>query len=154
MTLRLFIKGLLLVLSGISNAQNVDRINIYAIPVPTSFAVDNIDANYVRVNHTYKFESTDSKYIDSVYNFFFQNDFEHKEFDHRETSTTIRLVVDFIHREKIKSFVLMNSGNEFYIVKSPSVNSIKFQLIGKDLCAIKDVLPFYDWIEYSPLNCK
>lgn len=139
---------LLFVISTNCRAQLFDRLDIYAIHLSTSFAGDNIDANYVRVNASYKFISRDKSYIEEVYTYFFRDKHKYLEFDEIEVSTGIRLVIDFVKGEQVRSFVLLNSGHEFFVIKSSSEQS-KFYLDHRsNEDEIKKVVPFYKLIKY------
>ncbi|GAB4380240.1 MAG: hypothetical protein Kow0075_11420 [Salibacteraceae bacterium] len=94
-----------------------DRITVYAIPIETSFAADNIDANYIRAHATFKFTSTHKDYIRDISKLFFEQNRPPSTYSFDDVSSTIRIVIDFIDEEKIESFVLINAAFDIFITK-------------------------------------
>lgn len=132
--------------------QLYDRVNIYAIHTGTSFAGDNVDADYIRVNHKYKFTSTDRYYIDSLSNYFFKDIATLPPYTYNEISSSIRVVIDFIHRERTTSFVLINAGYVFYLSEGHTMKEGWFQLRGDEICDVSKVIPFFNMLHYRSCN--
>lgn len=128
------------------SGQLYDKVNIYAIHIGTSFAIENIDADYIRVNHKFKFSSTDRYYIDSLFNYFFKNIDSLQPYSYKDISHSIRVVIDFIHRERITSHIMINASSVFYLYETQTLKSGWFQLSSKEMCDINKVIPFFNMI--------
>ena len=141
-----------MILSTCCFGQKFDRVNIYAIPVETSFAVDNVDANYIRVKHTYTFSSIDKNYIENIAKYFLTNLDDLPSYNYEETVSGIRIVIDFIQNEEIKSFVLINSGFMFYISNWKTMKRSTYQLHGDEICEINKIIPFFNMLTIHHCN--
>ena len=138
---------------GYAQQNYYDRINIYAIPLYTDFASDDIDANYVRSHYVYKFSSKDKYYIEDICNVFMNDNRDTVPIGINAVSSNIRIVVDFVRREKIVSFVLVNSAYVFFVYEKYN-DKCYYKLNRNELCYIKTVIPFFDKLIYKPLECK
>ena len=133
--------------------QKYDKVNIYAFPLTTSFAIDDIDANFVRVNYEYKFSSREENYIHEISSFFFDNIDSLPSYSYFEdTKSGIRVVIDFISRENIVSTVLISSSYTFYLSENYMSKIGWFGLKSDELCKIKEYVPFLDKLRYSRCN--
>lgn len=150
----LFFIGLIITIScygqGNNRVKKYDKINIYAFPLTTSFAFDNIDPNFVRVNYEYKFSSREENYIRETSSFFFDNIDSLPSYSYFEdTKAGIRVVIDFISRENIVSTVLISSNYTFYLSEDYMSKIGWFGLNSDELCTIKEYVPFLDRLRYG-----
>jgi hypothetical protein len=56
-----------------------------------------------------------------------------------DISNSIRIVIDFIHRERITSHVMISAGAVFYLYESGTLKSGWFQLSSKEMCDVNKV---------------
>lgn len=117
------------------------RVNIYAIHTETDFAFDDIDDNYIRVNHKFFFSCSDFSYVQKVSDFFLSKLDSLPKYAYASTRSNIRLVIDFIDRDEIASTVLMNQAQTFYISQSTSKYGY-FELKREEICQLKSLIPF------------
>jgi hypothetical protein len=136
--------------------QRYEKVNIYAIPLNTSFAIEKTDANYIRVNRDFYFSSTNKNYIEDLSYIIFENlnnDSICMNFNYIDVSSRIRVVIDFIKDEKIVSFALMSSNNILFVSDSYNNKECKLLLEDKDLCKLIDILPIFELLTYSLPKC-
>ncbi len=131
---------------GFSQKKDFDKVIINAIPFYYEYAFDDINPDFVRSHSVYSFVSIDTCYINKLYMKIFLRDSVF--IGHKEIYGGIRVVIDFISKNQIKSFVSISVGYIFYCVESNS-NEFYFQTLDKKKCFIKECIPFADYLEYN-----
>jgi hypothetical protein len=143
--------------NNFANSQNIDRINISAIPFNYEYAAEGIKADYVRAFPVYFLSVINKQYVEEIYNYFF-NDSSFTKIIKKspyDPDYGVRVVIDFIGHSKLKCWVIINLSDDLYINNFfyDDKKSKEFHLTKDDICSLKKYICFWDLLDGTKIQC-
>lgn len=133
-------------------AQNIDRVNVYIIPIETSYVTEkNITPNYVRSHSCYEISITSKSKVKEFFNQFYLIKKEHTVTE--ENNSGCRIVIDFIASSKIEESLVIDKSFSFsYDEPYSKVKFYKYDV--NFLCYLKNTFPSF--IDFLPkdVSCR